>query len=164
MIGSNLCRLNPIFIQDTNSSQTQQFYYIITFKATCFNSIESSSGLLENRSNVSTSIVHSGIPKAYNRWYSQYKSTRVRDLYEFEEHNEITNVKLIPSVQSKPIYLFIYLLIYLFIYLFIISLFYLCPLMSCSFSQTISLLEVSQAEPFLALKCMLRAPNLIVSS
>jgi hypothetical protein len=39
------------FIQDTNGSQTQQFYYIITFKATCFNSIESSAGLLENRSN-----------------------------------------------------------------------------------------------------------------
>ena len=50
-------------IQDTNSSQTQQFYYIITFTATCFNSIESSSGLLENRCNVSTFIVHSGIPK-----------------------------------------------------------------------------------------------------
>jgi len=49
------------FIQDTNSSQTQQFYYIITFKATCFNCIESSSGLLENRCNVSTFIVHFGI-------------------------------------------------------------------------------------------------------
>jgi hypothetical protein len=24
--------------------------------------------------------VHPGIPKAYNRWYSQYKSTRVTDL------------------------------------------------------------------------------------
>ena len=55
-----------IFIQDTNSGQTQQFYYIITFKATCFDSIESSSGLQENRSNVSTFIVHSGIPKAYS--------------------------------------------------------------------------------------------------
>jgi hypothetical protein len=43
--------------QNKNSSQTQQFYYIITFKATCFNSIESSSGL------VSTFIVHSGIPE-----------------------------------------------------------------------------------------------------
>jgi hypothetical protein len=68
------------FIQDTNSRQTQQFYYIITFKATCFDSTESSSGLLENRSNISTFIVHSGIPKAYNRWYSQYKSTRVTNL------------------------------------------------------------------------------------
>ena len=68
------------FTQDTNCSQTQQFYYIITFKATCFNSIESSSGLLKNRSNVSTFIVHSGIPKACNRWYSQYKSTRVTEL------------------------------------------------------------------------------------
>jgi len=46
------------FIQDTNSSQTQQVYYIITFKATCFNSVESSSGLLENRSSVSTFVVH----------------------------------------------------------------------------------------------------------
>jgi len=50
---------------------------IITFKATCFNSIESSSGLPKNRSSVSTFTVHSGIPKAYNRWYSQYKSTHV---------------------------------------------------------------------------------------
>jgi len=66
------------FIQDTNSSQTQQFYYIITFKATRFDCIQSSTGILENRSNVSTFIVHSGIPKAYSRWYSQYKSTRVR--------------------------------------------------------------------------------------
>jgi len=37
------------FIQDTNSSQTQQFYYIITFKTTRFDSTESSLGLLENR-------------------------------------------------------------------------------------------------------------------
>jgi len=52
-----------LFLHDTNSSQTQQFYYIITFKTTCFNSIESSSGLLENGSNVSTYVVHFGIPK-----------------------------------------------------------------------------------------------------
>jgi len=51
------------FIQGTNSSQTQQFYYIITFKITCFYSIESSSDFVENRSNVSTFIVHSGIPE-----------------------------------------------------------------------------------------------------
>jgi hypothetical protein len=69
-----------LFIQDTNSSQIQQFYYIITFEARSFNSTESSSGLLENRYNVSTFIAYSGIPKAYNRWYSQYKSTRVTDL------------------------------------------------------------------------------------
>jgi hypothetical protein len=73
-------QLNTLFIQDTNSSQTHQFYYIITFKATCFNCIDSSSGLLENRSNVSTFIVHSGNPKVYNRWYSQYKSTRASDM------------------------------------------------------------------------------------
>jgi len=60
------------FIKDTKSSQTQQFYYIITFKATCFNCIESSSGLLENRSNVSTFIVHSGVPKAYNILKQEY--------------------------------------------------------------------------------------------
>ena len=71
---------NFTFTKDTNSSQTQQYHYTITFKATCFNCIESSSALLENRSNVSTFLVHFGIPKAYNRWYSQYKSTRVRDL------------------------------------------------------------------------------------
>jgi len=77
-----LCALKnlKLLIQDTNSSQTQQFHYIIKLKATCFNSIELSSGLLEKRSNVSTFIVHSGIPKAYNGWYSQYKSTHVRDL------------------------------------------------------------------------------------
>jgi len=34
----------------------QKIYYLITFEATCFNSIESSSGLLKNRSNVSTFI------------------------------------------------------------------------------------------------------------
>jgi hypothetical protein len=51
------------FIKDTDTSQTQHFYYIITFKVKCFDSIESSSGLLENRSNVSIFIVHSGIPK-----------------------------------------------------------------------------------------------------
>ena len=68
------------YIHDTNSSQTQQFYYIITFKAKRFNCIESLSGLVESRSNVSTFIVHSGIPNDYNRWYSQYKSTHVRDL------------------------------------------------------------------------------------
>jgi hypothetical protein len=67
-------------VQDKNSSQTPQFYYTITFKATCFDSIETSLGLLENRSNVSTFIVHSGIPEAYNRWYSPYKSTRVTDM------------------------------------------------------------------------------------
>ena len=68
------------FIHDTNSIQTQQFYYIITFKATFFNCIESSSGLLKKRSNVSTVIVHSGIQKAYNMGYSQYKSTCITDL------------------------------------------------------------------------------------
>jgi hypothetical protein len=68
------------FTKDTNSSQTKQFRYTITFKTTCFDCIESTSSLLENRSNVSTFIVHSGIPKAYNRWYSQYKSTCVRCL------------------------------------------------------------------------------------
>ena len=37
------------FIKDTNSSQTENIYYIITFKATCFNRIESSSGLLDDK-------------------------------------------------------------------------------------------------------------------
>ena len=56
------CRTN-ISTKDTNSSQTQQFYYIIILKTTCFNCIESSLGLVENRSNVWTFIVHSGIQK-----------------------------------------------------------------------------------------------------
>ena len=68
-------RMRHIVVQGTNSSQTQQFYYIITFKATCFDCIESSSGPLENRSSVSTFIVHCGIPKAYNRLYIQYNCT-----------------------------------------------------------------------------------------
>jgi hypothetical protein len=54
-------KTQQLLIQYTNSSQTQQFHYIIIFKATCF-----------DRSNVSTFIVHSVITKAYNRWYSQY--------------------------------------------------------------------------------------------
>jgi hypothetical protein len=84
------------FIKDTNSSQTQQFLCVITFKATCFNSIESSSGLSEKRSNVSTVIVHSGIPKAYNRWYCQYKSTLVRDLIIYTaEYLEVKKIKVI---------------------------------------------------------------------
>jgi len=51
-------------------------------KATCFNSTESSPSLLANRSNVSTIIVHSGIPKAYNKLYSQYKSTHYNKNYQ----------------------------------------------------------------------------------
>jgi len=35
--------------------------------ATCFDFIESSSGLPKNRSNVWKFVVHSGIPNAYNR-------------------------------------------------------------------------------------------------
>jgi hypothetical protein len=71
-IFANAPKTQQLLIQDTNSSQKQQFYYIITFKATCFDCIESSSCLLKKRSNVATFIVHSGITKAYNRWYSQY--------------------------------------------------------------------------------------------
>jgi len=72
--------VNILYIQGIYFSQTQQFYYTITFKATCFNSIESSSGLLKNASNASIFKVHSGIPKAYSGWYSQYISTCVRGL------------------------------------------------------------------------------------
>jgi hypothetical protein len=67
-------------IQDTNPNQTQQLYYTVTFNAIRFSYIESSTDLLENRSNVSTFLVHCGITKYYNRWYSQYKSTAVRDM------------------------------------------------------------------------------------
>jgi len=45
--------------------------------ATCFDSTESSSGLLKNISDVSKFIVHSGIPNAYNMHYSYYNSTVV---------------------------------------------------------------------------------------
>jgi len=86
------------FIQDTNSSQTRQFHYTVTHKATCFNSIESSSGLLENRSSVSTVIVQSGIPKACNRWYSQYKSTCVRYLIIHTSTVEYLKVKKIKVI------------------------------------------------------------------
>jgi len=84
------------FTQDINSSQTQQFHYIITFKVTCFNFIESSLGLLENRSNVLTFIVHYGILKPYNKWYSQYKSTCVIDLIIYTvEYLKVKRIKVI---------------------------------------------------------------------
>jgi len=51
---------------------------------------------MESRSNVSTFIVHSGIPKAYNRWYSQYKSTRVRGLIIYTvEYLKVKKIKVI---------------------------------------------------------------------
>ena len=55
-----------LFIQVINFSQTQQFITQNVLMATCFDSIESSSGLPKNRSNVSKFIVHSGIPNAYS--------------------------------------------------------------------------------------------------
>ena len=48
--------------------------------ATCFDFTESSSGILENRSNVSSFIVRSEIQKAYNKWCIQQNSTCVKDL------------------------------------------------------------------------------------
>jgi len=61
-----------------------------------FNSIESSSGLLENRPDLSTFIVHSGIPKDCNRWHSQYKSTRIRDLVIYTvEYLKVKKIKII---------------------------------------------------------------------
>ena len=47
-------------------SNTTTYYIKNIFMATCFDSVESSSGLPKNRSNVSKFIVHSGIPNAYN--------------------------------------------------------------------------------------------------
>jgi len=41
--------VNVLYIQGIHFSHTQQFFYTITFKATCFNSIEL--GPLKNRSN-----------------------------------------------------------------------------------------------------------------
>jgi hypothetical protein len=49
------------FIQGINFSQTQQLITQNILMATCFDSVESSSGLPKNRSNVSKFIVHSGI-------------------------------------------------------------------------------------------------------
>jgi hypothetical protein len=54
------------FIQRINFSQTQQFITQNILTATCFDSIESSSDLPKNRSNVSKFIVHSGIRNAYH--------------------------------------------------------------------------------------------------
>jgi len=43
---------------------------------------------------VSTFIVHSEITKAYNRWYNQYKSTRVRGLIIYTvEYLKVKKVK-----------------------------------------------------------------------
>jgi hypothetical protein len=71
---------------------------------------------VENRSNVSTFIVHSGIPKAYNRWYSQYKSTRVKDfiiyilIIYYIYTVEYLKVKKIKVIQINYIlYLYIYI-------------------------------------------------------
>jgi len=50
-----------------NFSQTQQFVIQNILMATCFDCIELSSGLTKNRSNVSKSTVHSGIPNPYSR-------------------------------------------------------------------------------------------------
>ena len=46
--------------------QTQQLITQNILMATCFDSIESSSALPKNISNVSKFIVYSGIPNAYN--------------------------------------------------------------------------------------------------
>ena len=54
-------------VQGINFSQTQQFITQNILMATCFDSIESSSGLAKYRSNVSKFVVHSGIPNAYSR-------------------------------------------------------------------------------------------------
>jgi len=51
------------FIQGVNFSQTQHLITQNILMATCFDSIETSSGLPKNRSNVSTFEVHSGIPE-----------------------------------------------------------------------------------------------------
>ena len=59
---SNLFEIGK-FIQGINSSQTQQFITHNSLMATCFDCIESSSGLPKNRFNVSKFIVHSGGPK-----------------------------------------------------------------------------------------------------
>ena len=58
------------FIQGIHFSQTQQFATHNILMATCFDCIESSSGLPKNRLNVLKFIVYSGIPNAYaeHKW------------------------------------------------------------------------------------------------
>jgi len=51
------------FIQGIDFSQTQPFITRNILIATCFDCIDSSSGLPKNRSNVSKFVVHSGIPQ-----------------------------------------------------------------------------------------------------
>jgi len=51
-MSSVACPALPHFIQDINFSQTQQFITQNILMATCFDSIESLSGLPKNRSNV----------------------------------------------------------------------------------------------------------------
>ena len=52
-------------IQGIDLSQTQQFITQDILMATCFDSIESSSGFLKNRFNVSKFVAHSGIPNMF---------------------------------------------------------------------------------------------------
>jgi hypothetical protein len=59
---------------------------------------ESPKGLPKNRFNISKFIVHSGIPDVYNRWYSWYSSTCVKDL------NIYTNGLYLKSKMIKRTY------------------------------------------------------------
>ena len=81
-------------LQRINFSQKQQFIIQNVLMVTCFDSIESSSGLPENRSNVSKFIVHFGIPDAYIRYYSLDSGTCVM-------HDACTTVQTInyPTIQ-----------------------------------------------------------------
>ena len=73
-------KLSNWFIKGINFSQKQQFITQYVLMATCFDSIESSSGLPKNRSNVSKCIGYFGIAKAYNSYYRRYSSTCVGNL------------------------------------------------------------------------------------
>jgi hypothetical protein len=97
--------------QGTNSSQTQQLYYTVTFNAIRFNCIESLSGLLQNRSSVSTFVVHCGITKAYNRWYSQCKSTVVKDLVIYTV--ECLKVRKIKVIHNSGCAVYLTILLYI---------------------------------------------------
>jgi hypothetical protein len=49
-------------------------------------------GLLEDRSTALIFIMHSGIPKAYNGWYSLYISTCVRFMCLLENGSTFINI------------------------------------------------------------------------
>jgi hypothetical protein len=65
----------------TTQLQLTNISYQLSYRIISYIIIDASSGLPKNRSNVSNFLVHSGIPNAYNRWYSWYSSVHVSEIW-----------------------------------------------------------------------------------